>query len=105
MPVYYFSLVWVSVCGIISNITSKQVKISDEIYENRSRLLIAIIAILPIIIFAGCRSSVADTSVYIASFKDYPNNLSSAYNMIFDSTRRDPGFLFISVLIKTVYIY
>lgn len=100
MPVYYFSLVWVSVCGIISNITSKQVKISDEIYENRSRLLIAIIAILPIIIFAGCRSSVADTSVYIASFKDYPNNLSSAYNMIFDSTRRDPGFLFISVLIK-----
>lgn len=82
MPVYYFSLVWVSVCGIISNITSKQVKISDEIYENRSRLLIAIIAILPIIIFAGCRSSVADTSVYIASFKDYPNNLSSAYNMI-----------------------
>lgn len=100
MPVYYFSLVWVSVCGIISNITSKQVKISEKIYENRSRLLIAIIAILPIIIFAGCRSSVADTSVYIASFNDYPNNLSSAYNMIFDSTRRDPGFLFISVLIK-----
>ena len=55
---------------------------------------------MPIIIFAGCRSSVADTSVYIASFNDYPNNLSSAYNMIFDSTRRDPGFLFISVLIK-----
>lgn len=100
MPVYYFSLVWVSIWGIISNITSKQGRISDEIYENRSRLLIAIIAILPIIIFAGCRSSVADTSVYIASFKDYPNNLSSAYNMIFDSTRRDPGFLFISVLIK-----
>ena len=100
MPVYYFSLVWVSIWGIISNITSKQVKISDKIYENRSRLLIAIIAILPIIIFAGCRSSVADTGVYIASFNDYPNNLSSAYNMIFDSTRRDPGFLFISVLIK-----
>lgn len=100
MPVYYFSLVWVSIWGIISNITSKQVKISEKIYENRSRLLIAIIAILPIIIFAGCRSSVADTSVYIASFNDYPNNLSSAYNMIFDSTRRDPGFLFISVLIK-----
>lgn len=100
MPVYYFSLVWVSIWGIISNITSKQVKISEKIYENRSRLLIAIIAILPIIIFAGCRSSVADTSVYIASFNDYPNNLSSAYNMIFDSTHRDPGFLFISVLIK-----
>ena len=100
MPVYYFSLVWVSICGIISNITSKQVKISEKIYENRSRLLIAIIAILPIIVFASCRSSVADTGVYIASFKNYPNNLSSAYSMIFDSTRRDPGFLFISVLIK-----
>lgn len=100
MPVYYFSLVWVSICGIISNITSKQVKISEKIYENRSRLLIAVIAILPIIIFAGCRSSVADTAVYIKGFEDYPNNLSSAYNMIFDGTRRDPGFLFISVLIK-----
>lgn len=100
MPVYYFSLVWVSVCGIISNITSRQVKISEKIYENRSRLLIAIIAILPIIVFAGCRSNVADTSAYIMSFEDYPNNLSSAYSMIFDETRRDPGFLFISVLIK-----
>ena len=38
MPVYYFSLVWVSIWGIISNITSKQVKISEKIYENRSRL-------------------------------------------------------------------
>lgn len=100
MPVYYFSLVWVSIWGIISNITSKQVKISEKIYENRSRLLIAVIAILPIIIFAGCRSSVADTAVYIKGFEDYPNNLSLAYNIIFDGTRRDPGFLFISVLIK-----
>ena len=75
MPVYYFSLVWVSICGIISNITSKQVKISEKIYENRLRLLIAVIAILPIIIFAGCRSSVADTAVYIKGFEDYPNNL------------------------------
>ena len=100
MLVYYFSLVWVSIWGIISNITSKQVKISEKIYENRSRLLIAVIAILPIIIFAGCRSSVADTAVYIKGFEDYPNNLSLAYNIIFDGTRRDPGFLFISVLIK-----
>ena len=100
MPVYYFSLVWVSICGIISNITSKQVKISEKIYENRSRLLIAVIAILPIIIFTSCRSSVADTDVYIKSFNEYPSNLADAYNMIFDSTRRDPGFLFISVLIK-----
>lgn len=100
MPVYYFSLVWVSIWGIISNITSKQVKISEKIYENRSRLLIAVIAILPIIIFASCRSSVADTDVYIKSFNEYPSNLADAYNMIFDSTRRDPGFLFISVLIK-----
>ena len=53
MPVYYFSLVWVSIFGAISNLTSKQVKISDEVYENRSRLLMAIIAILPIIILAG----------------------------------------------------
>lgn len=100
MPVYYFSLVWVSIFGAISNLTSKQVKISDEVYENRSRLLMAIIAILPIIILAGCRTSVADTSAYISSFEEYPNNLSSAYSMIFDGTRRDPGFLFVSVLIK-----
>ena len=100
MPVYYFSLVWVSIFGAISNLTSKQVKISDEVYENRSRLLMAIIAILPIIILAGCRSSVADTSVYISGFEDYPNNLSSAYSIIFDGSRRDPGFLFVSVLIK-----
>ena len=52
----------------------------------------AIIAILPIIILAGCRTSVADTSAYISSFEEYPNNLSSGYSMLFDGTERYPGF-------------
>lgn len=100
MAVYYFCLGWVSIWGIISYFTQKQIKISDSEYEGRSRLLIAIIVILPIIVFAGCRTNVADTYAYIQSFESYPSNISSAYNMIFDETRRDPGFFTLSVLFK-----
>lgn len=100
MAVYYFCLGWVSIWGIISYFTQKQIKISDIEYEGRARILIAFIAILPVIILAGCRTSVADTQAYIQSFESYPSNILNAYNMIFDETRRDPGFFALSVLFK-----
>lgn len=100
MPVYYFTLVWTIIWGIVSNCTSKRIKISDKIYENRTKLVVAIIIILPVIILAGARTSVADTQVYIQSFEILPKNLKDAYILLKGQNERDPGFLILSVFIR-----
>lgn len=100
MSVYYFILVWVACWGIISNVTSRNVQLENGLCEQRSNLLSAVILFLPIIIFVGLRSSVADTSVYISSFNDYPCNLSNAMDLILEEGNRAPGFTFLSVLLK-----
>lgn len=100
MSVYYFILIWVIFWAVISNITSRKIQFENGLYEERSNLLSAVILFLPIIIFAGLRSSVADTSVYISSFNDYPNNLASAMDLIMEDGNRAPGFMFLSILLK-----
>ena len=100
MSVYYFILIWVIFWAVISNITSRKIQLENGLYEERSNLLSAVILFLPIIIFAGLRSSVADTSVYISSFNDYPNNLASAMDLIMEDGNRAPGFMFLSILLK-----
>lgn len=100
MSVYYFILVWVVCWGIISNITSKNIQLENGLYEQRSNLWSAVILFLPIIILVGLRSNVADTSTYISFFNDYPSNLVDAKDLILDESTRDPGFIFLSVLLK-----
>ena len=100
MSVYYFILIWVIFWAVISNITSRKIQLENGLYEERSNLLSAVILFLPIIIFAGLRSSVADTSVYISSFNDYPSNLASAMDLIMEDGNRAPGFMFLSILLK-----
>ena len=100
MSVYYFILIWVIFWAVISNITSRKIQLENGLYEERSILLSAVILFLPIIIFAGLRSSVADTSVYISSFNDYPSNLASAMDLIMEDGNRAPGFMFLSILLK-----
>lgn len=100
MSVYYFILIWGMLWAVISNITSRKVQLENGLCEERSNLLSAVILFLPIIIFAGLRSSVADTSVYISSFNDYPSNLASAMDLIMEDGNRAPGFMFLSILLK-----
>ena len=100
MSVYYFMLAWVIVWGIMSQITSKQVCVGNEIYENRSQLFFALTAFSAIIFFAGMRSYVGDTNAYIGMFNNYPI-LSNAHDVIFDESAREPGFRLFSILIKT----
>ena len=100
MSVYYFMLAWVIVWGIMSQITSKQVCVGNETYENRSQLFFALASFSAIIFFAGMRSYVGDTAAYIRMFDNYPI-LANAHDVIFDESAREPGFRLFSILIKT----
>ena len=100
MSVYYFMLAWVIVWGIMSQITSNQVCVGNETYENRSQLFFALASFSAIIFFAGMRSYVGDTAAYIRMFDNYPI-LANAHDVIFDESAREPGFRVFSILIKT----
>lgn len=95
MDVYIFMLCWVIVWGIVSNVTSRRVCVLDGVYENRSRLLTAILVFSVIIFFAGFRSQVGDTAAYIKGFKEY-----TTIDAVFNSNTRDVGFDLFSVLLK-----
>ena len=72
MAVYYFMIGWVVIWGIMSQITSRETRIRDEVYERRVNLFMAFMTFSVIIFFAGLRSGVTDTYAYISMFKEYP---------------------------------
>ena len=100
MEVYWFMFVWVIFFGILTQMTSRYELVGEETYEPRARLFMAILVFSVIIFFAGMRSSVADTSVYIQSFDLYPL-LKDAKQILLDTNEKDKGFILFSILIKT----
>lgn len=99
MPVYYFIFGWTVFWGCIANITARRIQIHEKIYIQRINLLIGIIAFSAVIIFAGLRSGVADTPVYISQFEGFQIGFSGIENLLKDSDA--PGFVLFSVFIKT----
>lgn len=100
MEVYWFMFVWVIFFGILTQMTSRYELVGGETYEPRARLFMAILVFSVIIFFAGMRSFVADTSVYMKTFKTYPL-LSESSNFLSDDGLKDKGFAFLGILVKT----
>lgn len=100
MEVYVFMLCWVVIFGIIAQVSAKTVCVGEDQYELRTNLFMAFVTFSVIIFFAGMRTEVADTAAYIKMFDEYPL-LSQARDVIFDKSARDPGFRFLSILLKT----
>ena len=99
MPVYYFIFGWTVIWGIIGNITAKPVALDDGKYRFKVNFFVAMVAFSAVIVFAGLRSGVADTPVYIARFEDFPIGFSKIGTLLSDAD--DPGFILFSVFIKT----
>lgn len=100
MIIYVFMLAWVIIFGILSQLTARTVCLGENVYEKRANLFMALVTFSVIIFFASMRSAVADTAAYIKMFNDYPL-FGNAHDFILDETARDPGFRFLSILIKT----
>lgn len=92
MEIYLFMLFWVIIGGFLSKITSKDICVSEGIYEERPNIIIAFLTFSIIIFFASYRTNVADTRTYIESFQ----NLQRV-----GKNTRGPGFEYISLLVKT----
>lgn len=100
---YILILVWIALVGILS-ITVRGVyrtELVNGVKEKRVIPLFAVIAILPLVIWAGYRGYVGDTAAYMKDFQGMPSSLSDIASYM-TGIEKDPLFYFVSGLIKCI---
>lgn len=101
---YILILVWVGVIGALAAMAPEWIYRTEFVSGERVRRvtpLFAVVAVLPLVIWAGFRGNVGDTGSYIQAFKDMPTSLSGISSYI-ESQEKDQGFYFISAVIKCI---
>lgn len=104
MTGYLFVILWVGLCAFLSKyVFVKRKELVCGVEEERYSWLTAFIVFLPLIIVAGSRGYVFDTSAYIRWFtKTLPNSFSEAFS-VFGTDEKDKGFYIFSTLIKSIF--
>ena len=101
---YILILIWVGILAVLTIMAPEWVY-RDELVEGekvrRVTPLFAVIAVLPLVIWAGFRGNVGDTGGYIRGFEDMPNSFSGIGNYI-DTIIKDQGFYLASAIIKCI---
>lgn len=101
---YILILVWVGVIGALAAMAPEWIYRTEFVSGERVRRvtpLFAVVAVLPLVIWAGFRGNVGDTGSYIQAFKDMPTSLSGISSYI-ESQEKDQGFYFVSAVIKCI---
>ena len=104
MTGYLFVILWVGLCAILSKLVFvKRKELVCGVEEERYSWLTAFIVFLPLIIVAGSRGKVFDTTAYINWFtKTVPSSLGEAFS-IFGTDEKDKGFYLLSSFIKSIF--
>lgn len=104
MTGYLFVILWVGLCAFLSKyVFVKRKELVCGVEEERYSWLTAFIVFLPLIIVAGSRGKVFDTTAYIDWFtKRIPNSFSQAFS-IFGTDEKDKGFFLLSSFIKSIF--
>ena len=100
---YILILIWVGVIGLLSVTTSGVYRMETMNGEKVRRVtpLFAVVAVLPLVIWAGFRGYVGDTAAYMRAFGEMPSSFSGIANYI-DTIKKDQGFYFASAVIKCI---
>ena len=99
---YILILIWVGVIAALAVMTPERVYRTEVVNgEKVQRVtpLFAVVAVLPLVIWAGFRGYVGDTAAYMRAFGEMPASFSGIANYI-DSVKKDQGFYFASAVIK-----
>lgn len=100
---YILILLWIAAMALLSKTTSV-VYCTETVNGQRVRRFnwfFAILAVLPLVIWAGWRGYIGDTASYMTAFKDMPAEFGSLINYI-SGIEKDKGFYFFSALIKCI---
>ena len=100
---YILILLWIAAMALLSKTTSV-VYCTETVNGQRVRRFnwfFAILAVLPLVIWAGWRGYIGDTGTYIKSFSEMPDSIGGLAGCIAGVTK-DKGFYFFSALIKCI---
>ena len=99
---YILILIWVGVIAALAVMAPEWVYRTELVNGEKVRRmtpLFAVVAVLPLVIWAGFRGYVGDTGAYIQAFREMPSSISGISNYM-DGITKDHGFYFVSALIK-----
>ena len=101
---YILILIWTAIIGILSLVSVNGFYRMETVNGERVRRVtpfFAVVAVLPLVIWAGFRGNVGDTLSYRQAFQSMPLSLSGIANYMSNITK-DQGFYIASILIKTI---
>lgn len=101
---YILILIWTAIIGILSLLSVNGFYRMETVNGERVRRVtpfFAVVAVLPLVIWAGYRGYVGDTAAYIRTFGEMPVSFSGIGNYI-NSVKKDQGFYFVSAVIKCI---
>ena len=99
---YILILMWVGIIGILTVLAPELVYRTELMNGEKVRRvtpLFAVMAVLPLVVWAGFRGNVGDTAAYMQAFREMPSSISGISNYM-DGITKDHGFYFVSALIK-----
>ena len=99
---YILILIWTAIIGILSLVSVNGFYRMETVNGERVRRVtpfFAVVAVLPLVIWAGYRGYVGDTAAYMQAFADMPSSI-SGISTYMSSITKDYGFYFVSSLIK-----
>lgn len=101
---YILILIWTAIIGILSLVSVNGFYRMETVNGERVRRVtpfFAVVAVLPLVIWAGYRGYVGDTAAYMRAFGEMPTSFSGIGNYI-DTIKKDQGFYFVSAVIKCI---
>lgn len=99
---YILILIWVGVIAALAVMAPEWVYRTELVNGEKVRRvtpLFAVVAVLPLVVWAGFRGHIGDTGVYMQSFEAMPTSFSDISSYLVD-IEKDQGFYFLSAVIK-----
>lgn len=99
------SVVWIVIIALIGNDRFTRTELVHGEVKKRFIPFFAIIAVLPIILWAGFRSGngYVDTNAYIEFYETIPGDMPSVFSYIKEYYPKDPGFTLFTGIVKTIF--
>lgn len=101
---YILILIWVGIIAAFASMIPESVYRTEFVNGEKVRRvtpLFAIVALLPLVIWAGFRGNIGDTAAYTQTFREMPTSFSGISNYM-DTLTKDKGFYFASAVIKCI---
>lgn len=100
---YILILIWTGAIGLTAALATGIYRMETVNGERvrRATPLFAVVAVLPLVIWAGFRGYVGDTGAYMQSFAEMPSSLLGIRSYIV-GVNKDQGFYFVSAVIKCI---